>query len=41
MDIKLTHYESPEVKFVDIYAEGVLCSSIENWQEGDDLVDWE
>lgn len=29
-------YESPEVKVVDILAEGVLCSSIENWEEGND-----
>ena len=34
-------YESPEVKVVDILAEGVLCSSVENWKEGDDVLDWE
>lgn len=41
MNNKTTFYESPEVKVVDILAEGVLCSSIENWQEGNDILDWE
>lgn len=41
INYKLTGYESPEVKVVDIHAEGVLCSSFEDWQEGDDLFDWE
>lgn len=45
MNKKLTGYESPEVKVVDIQAEGVLCSSMggnfEDWEKGDDLFDWE
>ena len=41
MNKKQTFYESPEVKVVDIHAEGVLCSSVENWKEGDDVLDWE
>ena len=34
-------YDSPEVKIVEISAEGVLCSSIEQWLEGDELIDFE
>ncbi len=41
MNNKLTPYDSPEVKIVDILAEGVLCSSFEDWQKGDDLFEWE
>ncbi len=41
MDYKQNNYESPEVKLIDLVAEGVLCSSFEPWQGGDDLSDWE
>ena len=46
MNNKQTFYESPEVKVVDIHAEGVLCSSqgssSEGYGPGDDLfTDWE
>ncbi len=42
MNNKLTSYDSPEVKVVDILAEGVLCSSIEDYGKGDDFSDlWE
>ena len=44
MNKKLTVYESPEVKVVDILAEGLLCSSAtwESFEEGDYLGnEWE
>ena len=28
-------YESPEVKVTEVLAEGVLCSSIQTWEETD------
>ena len=34
-------YESPQVNVVEIFAEGVLCSSIEQWLEGDEILEWE
>ncbi len=45
MNSKTTFYESPEVKVVDILAEGVLCSSqgssSEGYEIGGDLGEWE
>ena len=42
MNNKQTFYESPEVKVVDILAEGVLCNSFDPYEKGDDLSsDWE
>ena len=45
MNKKVTGYESPVVKGVDIQAEGVLCNSLggnfDDWEKGDDLFDWE
>jgi hypothetical protein len=45
MNNKTTFYESPEVKVVDILAEGVLCSSqgssSEGFEFGDSWEDWE
>ena len=45
MNKKVTGYESPVVKVVDIQTEGVLCNSLggnfDDWEKGDDLCDWE
>lgn len=37
MNKNLLVYEAPEVKVVELYAEGVLCASgqLEGWEDGD------
>ena len=37
MNKNVFNYEAPEVKVVELYAEGVLCASgqLEKWYDGD------
>ena len=37
MNKNVFNYEAPEVKVVELYAEGVLCASgqLEGWEDGD------
>ena len=39
MNTNVFNYEAPEVKVVELYAEGVLCASgqLEGWGDGDDF----
>ena len=43
MNKNVLNYEAPEVKVVELYAEGVLCASgqfFEKWEEEDNSSIW-